>query len=112
MLKSFRRFAQLTGPQRHAYFAALGGWTLDAFDFFIFIVCLNAISADFRTTIQAVAFGITLMFAMQALMHAGVVLGLGAAALTGAATGLLGQFDPLKAQVGGRRRGRQGRARM
>lgn len=64
-MRVFTRFARLTGPQRHAYFAALGGWTLDAFDFFIFIVCLDAISSDFHTTIQAVAFGITLTLAMR-----------------------------------------------
>ena len=64
-MKLFTKFARLTAAQRHAYFAALGGWTLDAFDFFIFILCLDAISSDFRTTIRAVAFGITLTLAMR-----------------------------------------------
>ena len=64
-MKLIRTFARLTPAQRHAYFAALGGWTLDAFDFFIFILCLDAIRSDFRTTIQAVAFGITLTLAMR-----------------------------------------------
>ncbi len=64
-MKLIRNFTRLTPAQRHAYFAALGGWTLDAFDFFIFILCLDAISSDFRTTIQAVAFGITLTLAMR-----------------------------------------------
>ncbi len=64
-MKLIRNFTRLTPAQRHAYFAALGGWTLDAFDFFIFILCLDAISSNFRTTIQAVAFGITLTLAMR-----------------------------------------------
>ncbi len=64
-MKLIRNFTRLTPTQRHAYFAALGGWTLDAFDFFIFVLCLDAISSDFRTTIQAVAFGITLTLAMR-----------------------------------------------
>ncbi len=66
-MKFFKRFAQLTGPQRHAYFAALGGWTLDAFDFFIFIVALSSIGASFHARVSAVAFGITLTLAMRPL---------------------------------------------
>ena len=66
-MKLFRRFAQLTRPQRHAYFAALGGWTLDAFDFFIFVLCLKSISTDLHRSIHAVAYGITLTLAMRPL---------------------------------------------
>ncbi len=62
---TLRRFSALTRAQRHAYFAALGGWTLDAFDFFIFIVSLQAISASFKTSLTAVAFGITLTLALR-----------------------------------------------
>src|SRR6266850_221234 len=58
-------FRQITPAQRHAYFASLGGWTLDAFDFFIFVLCLNAISADFHTSVQAAAQGIALTLAMR-----------------------------------------------
>jgi SHS family lactate transporter-like MFS transporter len=64
-MKLIRNFTALTRAQRHAYFAALGGWTLDAFDFFIFIVSLQAISTDFRTSLAAVALGITLTLAMR-----------------------------------------------
>lgn len=60
-------FAELSSAQRHAYFASLGGWALDAFDFFIFVLCLTAIAADFKTTIHAVAFGISLTLAMRPL---------------------------------------------
>ena len=64
-MKLIRKFTALTRAQRHAYFAALGGWTLDAFDFFIFIVSLKAISTDLRASLTAVAFGITLTLAMR-----------------------------------------------
>src|SRR5277367_2091659 len=64
MLDAFR---SLTRPQRNAFFASLGGWALDAFDFFIFVFCLKAISDDFKTSIHAVAFGISLTLAMRPL---------------------------------------------
>jgi MFS transporter, SHS family, lactate transporter len=57
----------LTPAQRRAYFAALGGWSLDAFDFFIFIFCLRAIGGEFHTDIKAVATGIFLTLAARPL---------------------------------------------
>ena len=60
-------FRMLTRAQLHAYFAALGGWSLDAFDFFIFVFCLNSISAEFHTDIKAVAQGIFLTLACRPL---------------------------------------------
>ena len=64
MLDAFRR---LTPAQRRAYFAALGGWSLDAFDFFIFVFCLKSISTDFHTDIKAVAEGLFLTLAFRPL---------------------------------------------
>jgi SHS family lactate transporter-like MFS transporter len=58
-------FRMLTGPQLHAYFAALGGWSLDAFDFFIFVFSLSAISGEFHTTVKAVSEGIFLTLACR-----------------------------------------------
>jgi MFS transporter, SHS family, lactate transporter len=58
-------FRMLTRPQLHAYLAALGGWALDAFDFFIFVFCLKSISAEFHTDIKAVAEGIFLTLAFR-----------------------------------------------
>jgi MFS transporter, SHS family, lactate transporter len=58
-------FWRLTRAQRRAYFAALGGWTLDAFDFFIFVFCLKAISSDFHTDVKAVAEGLLLTLAFR-----------------------------------------------
>src|ERR1700751_4884247 len=57
----------LTLPQLHAYLAALGGWALDALDFFIFVFCLKAISRDFHTDVKAVAEGIFLTLACRPL---------------------------------------------
>jgi SHS family lactate transporter-like MFS transporter len=61
----FGNFRQLTSAQRHAFFASLGGWALDAFDFFIFIFCIKAISADFHTDLKTVAEGTFLTLAMR-----------------------------------------------
>src|SRR6185436_7968789 len=56
-------FGGLTRAERHAYFASLGGWSLDAFDFFIF--CIDAIAADFHTSVKAVTEGTFLTLAMR-----------------------------------------------
>src|SRR6201988_483825 len=57
----------LTRPQLHAYLAALGGWSLDALDFFVFVFCLTAISTEFHTTVKAVSEGVFLTLAMRPL---------------------------------------------
>jgi MFS transporter, SHS family, lactate transporter len=58
-------FRMLTRPQLHAYLAALGGWSLDALDFFVFVFSLSAISAEFHTTVKAVAEGVFLTLACR-----------------------------------------------
>jgi SHS family lactate transporter-like MFS transporter len=58
-------FAILTRAQRKAYFAALGGWSLDAFDFFIFTFSLTSISAEFHTNVKTAAEGIFLTLAFR-----------------------------------------------
>ena len=60
-------FRLLTGPQLHAYLAALGGWALDALDFFIFVFCLKAMSGEFHTDVKAVSEGIFLTLACRPL---------------------------------------------
>lgn len=60
-------FRSLTRPQRNAFFAALGGWSLDAFDFFIFVFSLRAISIEFHTDVKSVAEGIFLTLAFRPL---------------------------------------------
>ena len=58
-------FRALTRPQLHAYLAALGGWALDALDFFVFVFCLRSISGEFHTDVKAVAEGIFLTLACR-----------------------------------------------
>ena len=60
-------FRDLTRPQLHAYLAALGGWALDALDFFVFVFCLKAISGEFHTDVKAVTEGIFLTLACRPL---------------------------------------------
>jgi SHS family lactate transporter-like MFS transporter len=58
-------FAGLSRRQRHAFFASLAGWSLDAFDFFLFVFAVKAIAGDFRTTVSHVAQGIFWTLAMR-----------------------------------------------
>jgi MFS transporter, SHS family, lactate transporter len=63
----FAAFRNLTRSQRRAYFAALAGWSLDAFDFFIFVFCLKSIAGEFHTDVKAVTEGIFLTLACRPL---------------------------------------------
>ncbi len=47
-------FGRLTSSQRHCFFAAFLGWTMDALDFFILIFCAPAIAAEFHTKPSAI----------------------------------------------------------
>lgn len=58
-------FRRLTSVQRNTFVACFLGWSLDAFDFFILVFCLSAISADFHTKVSAVAEGIFITLAMR-----------------------------------------------
>ncbi|MDE2149569.1 MAG: MFS transporter [Gammaproteobacteria bacterium] len=58
-------FRSLTRAQRNAFFASLAGWSLDAFDFFLFVFCLGAIGTEFHTDVKAVAEGIFLTLALR-----------------------------------------------
>jgi SHS family lactate transporter-like MFS transporter len=55
----------LTAKQRNAVITSFLGWTLDAFDFFILVLVLPNIAADFHTSLKSVAFGLTLTLAMR-----------------------------------------------
>src|SRR5271163_4604101 len=61
----FNHFRLLTSRQRHAFFACLLGWSLDAFDFFILVFCVSAIAKDFRVGVPAVAQAIFLTLAFR-----------------------------------------------
>jgi len=58
-------FRELTGPQRHTFFASLAGWALDAFDFFLFTFAVTAIAGDFHASVAAVVEGIFWTLAMR-----------------------------------------------
>jgi SHS family lactate transporter-like MFS transporter len=45
----------LTSSQKRTFTACFLGWTLDAFDFFLLTICLQAIAADFHVGIQTIA---------------------------------------------------------
>ncbi len=55
----------LTGSQRHTFFASLAGWALDAFDFFLFVFAVRSIASDFHTSVHAVTQGIFWTLAMR-----------------------------------------------
>ena len=65
MMNPIAAFRVLTPAQRRTFVACFLGWSLDAFDFFIMIWCLNAIATDFHTKVSAVAEGIFLTLAMR-----------------------------------------------
>jgi SHS family lactate transporter-like MFS transporter len=48
-----------------ALLASFLGWTLDAFDFFLVVMCLTAIAKDFHTRMEAVALSITVTMAFR-----------------------------------------------
>ena len=63
----FGYFRDLTRAQQNAFVSSLAGWSLDAFDFFIFVFCLRAISAEFHTEVKSAAEGIFLTLAFRPL---------------------------------------------
>ena len=59
------RWRGLSGSQRHAFSACFLGWTLDAFDYFLLVFCIPAISGEFHASTAAVAEAIALTLAMR-----------------------------------------------
>ncbi|HSV02793.1 MAG TPA: MFS transporter [Phenylobacterium sp.] len=55
----------LDKPQRAAFIAALLGWALDAFDFFLLTFVLKDIATEFHTDVKQVAVAITLTLAAR-----------------------------------------------
>jgi MFS transporter, SHS family, lactate transporter len=60
-------FRRLTSRQRKTFFACFLGWSLDAFDFFTLVLCLNAISAQFHAKVSEVSEAIFWTLAMRPL---------------------------------------------
>jgi len=61
----FGQFRRLTPVQANTFIACFLGWALDAFDFFILIFCVSAISTQFQTKVSAVSEAIFLTLAMR-----------------------------------------------
>ena len=59
------RWHALSAPQRHAFFACFLGWTLDAFDYFLLVFCIPAISLEFHVKTVAVAEAVALTLAFR-----------------------------------------------
>jgi len=51
--------------QRNTFVACFLGWSLDAFDFFILIFCVNALATQFQTKVSAITEAIFLTLAMR-----------------------------------------------
>jgi len=58
-------FRRLTPVQRNTFVACFLGWSLDAFDFFILIFCVNALAAQFHAKVSAVTEAIFWTLAMR-----------------------------------------------
>ncbi|MCG6989306.1 MAG: MFS transporter [Gemmatimonadetes bacterium] len=56
---------QVAPDHRPALLAGFLGWTLDAFDFFLVVMCLGAIGKEFGETDEAVAFALLLTLAFR-----------------------------------------------
>ena len=58
-------FRRLSSVQRNTFIACFLGWSLDAFDFFILVFCLNALSTQFHTKVSDITEAIFLTLAMR-----------------------------------------------
>jgi MFS transporter, SHS family, lactate transporter len=56
---------RLNPVQRNTFIACFLGWSLDAFDFFILIFCVNALATQFQTKVSAITEAIFLTLAMR-----------------------------------------------
>jgi len=59
------RFRSLTRVQRNTFIACFLGWSLDAFDFFVLILCVNALATQFHEKVSAITQAIFWTLAMR-----------------------------------------------
>jgi MFS transporter, SHS family, lactate transporter len=59
------RFRRLTAVQRNTFIACFLGWSLDAFDFFILVLCVNALATQFHEKVSAITEAIFWTLAMR-----------------------------------------------
>jgi SHS family lactate transporter-like MFS transporter len=60
-------FRRLTPAQRNTFIACFLGWSLDAFDFFILVLCVNALATQFHQKVSAITEAIFWTLAMRPL---------------------------------------------
>jgi len=58
-------FRRLNAVQRNTFIACFLGWSLDAFDFFILILCVNALATQFHEKVSAISQAIFWTLAMR-----------------------------------------------
>src|SRR6476661_2895867 len=58
-------FRRLTPVQRNTFVACFLGWSLDAFDFFILIFCVNALASQFQAKVSDITEAIFWTLAMR-----------------------------------------------
>src|SRR5512146_2199868 len=59
------RRTPLTPDQRNAFVAAMLGWTMDAFDYFLVVLVYAEIAADFHVSLTRMAFLTTVTLIMR-----------------------------------------------
>jgi SHS family lactate transporter-like MFS transporter len=64
-VKLFASLRTLTAPQWRAFLAAYLGWTLDAFDYFLLVMVVRHVAADFHAGIKDVAESLFLTLMMR-----------------------------------------------
>lgn len=62
-----QQFRNLTAPQRNAFLASFLGWSLDSLDFFLLVLCIPAIAAEFHASVPAVAEAVFLTLVFRPL---------------------------------------------
>src|SRR4051812_10739310 len=66
-MEFIEHFRRLTSRQRNTFVACFLGWSLDAFDFFILVFCVNALATQFHTKVSTISEAIFLTLAMRPL---------------------------------------------
>lgn len=66
-MESLDHFRRLTPAQKNTFVACFLGWSLDAFDFFVLIFCVNALATQFHTEVSAIMEAIFWTLAMRPL---------------------------------------------
>jgi len=64
-MKFLGHFRKLTSLQRNTFIACFLGWSLDAFDFFILVFCIPALSAHFQKSVSVIAEAVFWTLAMR-----------------------------------------------